>query len=247
VREILHRPLYRGEIVWGKGQKTVRGGAKAFLRRPESEWLRLDAPDLRIVSADLARAAHDRLAATRAVFARVPNGRARGGPRARLDLISPYLLAGLASCTTFGGALIAQTRGSTRARLHVYGCAYHQRRGQEVCDNGVQIAHAIMDREVLASLAKAFDTRMIEAAIERGLTRLRARREQHRDRRPALERELATIEQQIGYLVAAVKRGRGTDELLADLEIKSTRKKALLRDLAALADARASPHSTPRG
>ena len=33
ILEILRRPLYRGEIVWGKGQKAMRGGAKA-LRHP---------------------------------------------------------------------------------------------------------------------------------------------------------------------------------------------------------------------
>ena len=30
ILEILRRPLYRGEIVWGKGQKAMRGGAKAL-------------------------------------------------------------------------------------------------------------------------------------------------------------------------------------------------------------------------
>ena len=56
ILEILRRPLYRGEIVWGKGQKAMRGSAKALRRRRESEWLRVDAPDLRIVPADLGRA-----------------------------------------------------------------------------------------------------------------------------------------------------------------------------------------------
>jgi site-specific DNA recombinase len=177
VREILHRPLYRGEIVWGKSQKTVRGGAKALRRRPESEWLRLDAPDLRIVPADLARAADERMASTRNVFARVPNGRLVGHP-SRLDLAFPYLLAGLAYCTACNGALIAQTRDFKKERRHVYGCSYHQKRGMTVCANGVQIAHSIMDREVLASLSKAFDARMIEEAVERALARLRERRAQ---------------------------------------------------------------------
>jgi hypothetical protein len=62
-----------------------------------------------------------------------------------------------------------------------------------VCANGVQIAHSIMDREVLASLSKAFDARMIEEAVERALARLRERRAQSLDRRPTLERELAQI------------------------------------------------------
>jgi hypothetical protein len=76
-----------------------------------------------------------------------------------------------------------------------------------VCANGVQIAHSIMDREVLASLSKAFDARMIEEAVERALARLRERRAQSLDRRPTLERELAQIEKQIGHLGDAVKRG----------------------------------------
>ena len=95
-----------------------------------------------------------------------------------------------------------------------------------VCANGVQIAHSIMDREVLASLSKAFDARMIEEAVERALARLRERRAQSLDRRPTLERELAQIEKQIGHLGDAVKRGRATDELLAMLETESDRKKA---------------------
>src|SRR5437773_2774044 len=235
IREILRRPLYRGEIVWGKGQKAMRGGAKVLRRRPESEWLRVDAPDLRIVPAELARAAEERMASTRTVFARVPNGRLMGHP-SRLDLASPYLLAGLAYCTACSGALIAQTRDFKKERRHVYGCAYHQKRGKEVCANGVQIQHAIMDREVLASLSKAFDARMIEESVERGLARLRERREQRLDRRPGLERELSLIERQIGHLGDAVKRGRATDELLAMLEAEADRKKAVARELAAVDD-----------
>jgi hypothetical protein len=53
-----------------------------------------------------------------------------------------------------------------------------------------------VDREVIASLSKAFDARMIAEAIERGLARLRQRCEENLDRRrrPALEQELASIE-----------------------------------------------------
>jgi hypothetical protein len=86
-----------------------------------------------------------------------------------------------------------QTRDFKKECRHVYGCSYHQKRGMTVCANGVQIAHSIMDREVLASLSKAFDARMIEEAVERALARLRERRAQSLDRRPTLERELAQI------------------------------------------------------
>ena len=46
VREILHRPLYKGEIVWNQHQKIVRGGTKKRRQRDEKDWIRLDAPDL---------------------------------------------------------------------------------------------------------------------------------------------------------------------------------------------------------
>ncbi len=233
IREILHRPLYRGEIVWGKGQKAMRGGAKVIKRRPESEWLRIDAPALRIVSAELARAAEARMAATRTVFARVPNGRLVSHP-SRLDLVSPYLLAGLAYCTTCNGALIVQTRDFKRERRHLYGCSYHQKRGQDVCGNNVQIPHALLDGAVLGALAKAFDAKMIERAIEEGLARYRSRHAEQQDRRPALERELAKVDKEIIHLGEAVKRGRATDALLGLLETASNRRKGVARELAAL-------------
>ena len=57
VYEVLHRPLYRGEVVWNKTKKRDAGGKTAPAARPESEWLRLDRPDLRIVSDDVERRA----------------------------------------------------------------------------------------------------------------------------------------------------------------------------------------------
>jgi len=45
IREVLYRPLYRGRIVWNQRQKIRRGGTKKLRLRPESEWLRLDAPE----------------------------------------------------------------------------------------------------------------------------------------------------------------------------------------------------------
>ena len=45
-----------------------------YERRPERDWLRIEAPDIRIVPPDLAAAADARLAGTRDVFARGPHG-----------------------------------------------------------------------------------------------------------------------------------------------------------------------------
>src|SRR5262249_39556966 len=69
VREILLRPLYRGEVVWNRKQKRDGWGVKKYLDGPEGEWLRLDAAELRIVAEDLWRAAHRRLEAARELYA----------------------------------------------------------------------------------------------------------------------------------------------------------------------------------
>ena len=43
IREMLYRPLYRGELVWNRSQRVSRGGTKKQRQRPQAEWLRLEA------------------------------------------------------------------------------------------------------------------------------------------------------------------------------------------------------------
>ena len=58
VRAVLYRELYRGEIVWNRTKKRDSWGVKCQRSRPESEWLRVPAPDLRIVDEELWQATH---------------------------------------------------------------------------------------------------------------------------------------------------------------------------------------------
>jgi site-specific DNA recombinase len=57
IREMLHRSLNMGEIIWGKTHKVVRGGTNKQVDRPKEEWITIPAPDLQIVSEDLWKAA----------------------------------------------------------------------------------------------------------------------------------------------------------------------------------------------
>jgi DNA invertase Pin-like site-specific DNA recombinase len=144
VREILLRPLYAGEIVWNRQRKRDRWGVKRYLARPEGEWLRRPAPELRIVPEDLWQAAHRRLDATRALYA---TGR-RATDRPDQE---KYLLSGLATCATCGGSLVAFTRDYKRAgqRGRFYGCNYNHKRGAKVCANGLLIRQDRLDQVVL--------------------------------------------------------------------------------------------------
>src|SRR5882762_1300342 len=49
VREILYRDLYRGVVVWNRIRKRDVWGLKRYLSRPEEQWMRRDAPELRII------------------------------------------------------------------------------------------------------------------------------------------------------------------------------------------------------
>ena len=188
IREILHRDLYRGVILWNRSQKIVRRGTKARRQRPASEWLRLPAPELQIVSDELWEAAHRRLAGTRNTF-RPPAGH----PRARLDLASPYLLSGLGRCALCGGSLIAMSRHHGRRRGFFYGCAYNSKRGPTVCRNHLHMPQEALERAVLDAVATAFDPAVLEAAIDRAIELMEERREASRQRRTAVEDALQTI------------------------------------------------------
>src|ERR1700687_667771 len=71
VRDVLHRPLYRGEIVWNQSRKRDRWGRRHQQARPPGEWLRLDAPELAIVSETLWSAAHAQMTSQQARYSQV--------------------------------------------------------------------------------------------------------------------------------------------------------------------------------
>ena len=162
VREILRRPLYRGEIVWNRIQKRDQWGIKRYLERAEGEWLRVEAADLRIVSEDLWQAAHRRIDTTRALYA--TGGRATDRPDQE-----KYLLSGLATCATCCGSLVAFTRDYKRAgqRGRFYGCNYNHKRGAKVCANRLLIRQERLDRVVLDAIAEALDERLLDRAMQK--------------------------------------------------------------------------------
>jgi site-specific DNA recombinase len=236
IREILYRPLYRGEIVWNKLKKIIRGGTKKRIRRPPAEWVHCAAPALRIIPADLWQAAHARLDQARHVFARALARRQCLGQPPQLDLESPFLLSGMARCAVCGGAIIAMSRLRGTQREHRYGCSYHHKRGTTICANGVQIRQDLLDHAVLQSICELLDRRIVEAAVSKALARLRADYEGELGRRAAIERELSHLEAREQHLVEAIKQGEAMEPLVAALKAEEERKKALVAELDGLAD-----------
>jgi site-specific DNA recombinase len=127
VRAVLRRPLYTGEVVWNQSRKRDRWGRQRQHARPESEWMRVEAPALQVVPADLWKRAH-------AEMYRRAGQYDRGG-RPHRD--SRYLLAGLARCAVCGGGFAGQTRQHGGHRVPFYGCTSYWKRGRAVCSNGL--------------------------------------------------------------------------------------------------------------
>jgi len=236
VREIIRRELYAGVVVWNRSQKITRRGTKAQRWRPEAEWLRREIPELRIVSDALWRAVERRRQRAATTFPGITRGGRHVSRPSGADLVSPYLLSGLAVCAACGGSLVAITRprgtGTARQRVPMYGCVYHQKRGRAVCKNDVVIRQDRLDKAFLDALAEAIDNQVLERAVAKAVARLKRRGIESTDQRAALVRERDRLAAGIRHLVDAVKLGRATDTLLSELQTQEAALKALERRIA---------------
>jgi recombinase len=64
VRHILRNERYRGVVLYGKTKKirNPKTGKRTYRRKPESEWIRVEDPAMRIVSDELWNSVRERSA-----------------------------------------------------------------------------------------------------------------------------------------------------------------------------------------
>ena len=151
VRAVLHRSLYRGEIVWNRTKKRDAWGQTRRRDRPEVDRVSVPAESLRIVPEALWRAAHARMSERRENYNRwkcgqggAPDGR---GVRAR------YFLTGFGRCDMCGGSMQAVSRASSAGRNFRYVCGTYWNRGASICSNGRMVDMSLADEAVQQLLA----------------------------------------------------------------------------------------------
>ena len=230
MREVLHRELYRGRVIWNRTEKRDQWGQKRQRRREPSEWITLDAEHLRIVPEALWQEVQARLAAVRQVYLRFTEGKLWGHPAIGLE--SKYLLTGLATCGECGGTIYVHGRthgaGHNKRRVHFYGCSAHWHRGNAVCKNGLVVPIAVADEAVLS----AFEEQLLNPdALARGFQQALAtlRTPPAAGELESAQRELAAINEQLANLAQGIKMGGILPTLVAESQNLERQKADLLR------------------
>jgi site-specific DNA recombinase len=224
IREILKRPLYRGEIVFGRIKKRDLEGVVNPVRRSEAEWLRVSKPELRIIPPQLADAVDARFAGHQQRALRLRDGRLLGRPP---GAGSPYLLVGMLRCGLCGGSMEVLSRSNSKrgSRTYDYRCCNRRRKGEAICRNNVPARMIETDDAVLRAIE---ETILHPAVIERALAHAEAMIANERmvDQRAALEAELLDIDRAANRLTRSIASSDvELAPLVAALEVQERRRK----------------------
>ena len=212
VRAALYRDAYRGMSVWGKAKKRDAWGQVNATRRPPAEWLRTDAPQLRIVSDEEWNAAHERLSSSRTNYLRHTDGQVWGKPANGVE--SKYLLTGMAACGECGGGMAVYSRkgGSRGQRAFFYACP---RARVDRCGNDLEVRMETADSAALSMLADdVLAPDVVELALTKLTDMLDSPAEDVAARRARLTASLQQSEKELANLSRAVAAGEPPETLL---------------------------------
>ena len=220
INEILHRRRYIGELVYNQSRRREPDGPRCFATRPESEWIAVQRPELRIIPEPLWTAVRSRLDGIRASLLQASGGRLG---RRRHDSTSKYLLTNFLRCAACGGSVSALNRSNRKV---VYGCIAHHKRGQKACSNNLVAPVETLNADVLAKLQGQVLREKVVKAIIDGLVALHEPATRARDLQRS-RTELHTLGQEISRLTTAVAQGGNLPELLEALQTRQARRQEL--------------------
>ncbi len=188
---MLRNPIYGGEIVWNR-LRMVRDpetGRRVSRMNPESEWQRVERPDLRIVDAETYEA----------VQARVDGRRAATGYRPR----TPRMLSGLLRCASCGSGMTldGQTDGKPRIR-----CSRARESGS--CDHRRKYPVHIIERAVLDAVrAQLANPEALSLYIDTYIAERRRLALEATNNRGSIEAALARKKAEINRLIDLAVKG----------------------------------------
>lgn len=198
---VLNNELYIGKPVWNRQRfvKDPSTGKRVSRRNPETEWIRTDVPELRIVDDPLWQAVKARQAELAKLFEATGIGvREARAKRLNLARRPAFLLSGLLTCGCCGGkyGVVVNDR---------YGCLNHHRRGTS--DNGRTIRREMIERRTLAGLIeKLVSPAAVADAVRAHHQETNRRKHERRAQAEADERELEKIGRAMKGIMAQIQR-----------------------------------------
>ena len=223
IKEICKNEIYRGVRVWNRTHVVFNSadGTKIKRKRPQSEWVRIEAPNLRIISDEL----WEKVQQVNQRNRDKTYGRRIGG-MSRTETSRLYLLPPIMTCGVCEGRF---TVVGGKAPNVFYGCRNHRYR--QACSARVTIRRERMEHQLIAALsANLLDPRLTEVRSREFAEQLKARIELEEKlareaelNRPALERERLALEIQARHLVDAIAQHGISSLLSAQLETVESR------------------------
>lgn len=213
VRTILKNERYLEKMIWNKKRKVRVPGTdrRVHRARPESEWVTVDAPHLRIIPDELWAGVAERFRAVQEFWGRKAGrpGLANGQQRCT------YLFSGLLRCGACGGA-ITLVCGRGRNGAQRYGCALHHQRGDSVCTNGLLIRRDELEERLLLRLQQAvLREEVIDYAVACLRDEIEKRHEELNRGLRSVKEEKQRIEAELKNLVEAIAAGKGSPAVMA--------------------------------
>src|SRR5579872_5971416 len=215
IRKIVHDDLYIGIVKWNRttNERDPESGKVRQRIRPESEWVVMEQPDLRIIPQELWELVQER----NRLMQRI--GRQRLGGFNKTKQSEGYLFSGLLACGLCAGAMGIIKSGRVPA---TYGCRKHRFEGR--CSNAVTIRRDTLEEQLLGAMADKLRPEILDEAV----VRLRAQIERHLDKTvdretaadvPSLEARLSELKYQSNNLARAIARHNDSEALISELAI----------------------------
>jgi hypothetical protein len=206
IRQILLNEKYIGKLVWNRRKKVrnPKTGRRVFRVRPQSDWMRNDVPELRIVSDEQWKGVQERFEYVRSHF----------GPDTKAGLIphwaqvsSPYLFSGVLRCALCGASMNIVSGTGKRAYSR-YGCPMHALRG--TCTNDLTERSEILEDRLLQKLQETIlRPEVVEYALDRFERELERQMERIDDDLETLKRRKQLREGEIQRFTAALLAAGG--------------------------------------
>jgi len=222
---ILNNPIYIGKYYWNRSEKIKNPdtGKKNNRLKDESEWVKVDMPELRIVSDTLWSKVKERQESRKK---KTKEKQSKTHKNARTGATPKFLLSGILKCEECGGSMVVHKPGH-------FCCTNAYRRGPGICKNKNHINIELVEREFLASIKNdLFKPQAIEVFTEQVNSLIKQRKKEYSPKITRINRELTDVNKRLDNLMDILEvRGELPDSVLDKIRTYEKQKKLLTTQL----------------